>query len=128
MTQGQASMVNTQPLNPEQATPRIFYFSVWDKERVFHVDVQDEMIIGWASDDADVAIDLTPYHARLMGVSRQHASITTTAKGVFLQDLESTSGTLLNGIHLETDRQYALHDGDEIRIGSLYLTIHFTDA
>ncbi|MEO1646507.1 MAG: FHA domain-containing protein [Chloroflexota bacterium] len=118
----------TQPRDPQQTTPTIFYFSVWDKERVFHVDVQDEMIIGWAADDTDIAIDLTPYHARLMGVSRQHASITTNDKGVFIKDLESTSGTLLNGMHLETDRHYALHDGDEIRIGSLYLTIHFTEA
>jgi len=46
-------------------------------------------------------------------VSREHARIISTPEGYFIEDLNSTNGTSLNG---ETIRRARLHDGDVIRI------------
>lgn len=118
--------MTSQSLDPQESHPSTLYFSVWDRERVFEVPTQDEMVIGWATDSNQIAIDLTPYHGRLLGVSRQHARILSGTEGIFIEDLNSTKGTLLNGTQLESDRSYTLQDGDEIRVGDLYLTVHFT--
>ena len=57
--------------------------------------------------DSDLSID-NPY------VSRHHAEITTD-RGVYqLRDLDSTSGTYVNGQQTKTRR---LEEGDRIRLG-----------
>ena len=47
-------------------------------------------------------------------VSRQHAAVTLSAEGVFVEDLQSRNGTLVNGLMLAARRQ--LEDGDEIGV------------
>lgn len=47
-------------------------------------------------------------------VSRQHARVSFTKEGVFLEDLGSKNGTYLNGQRLEALQK--LHEGDEIQI------------
>jgi diguanylate cyclase (GGDEF)-like protein len=49
------------------------------------------------------------------GVSRRHARIVQAGRDVFVEDVESANGTLVNGALLKRN---ALHDGDIIRLGS----------
>lgn len=68
--------------------------------------------------------DLTPYHAGPFGVSRQHAKINTTQTGYTIEDLQSTNGTWLNRSALMPQKPYPLSNGDEIRLGKLWLIFH----
>lgn len=71
------------------------------------------------------SVDLTPYNAGLLGVSRQHAVITRPEKTYLLQDLGSTNGTWLNEVKLTPNKTYTLQSGDLIRVGQLALYVYF---
>lgn len=49
-----------------------------------------------------------------LAVSGEHAAITNILNDSFLQDLDSTNGTLVNG---QPIKKHVLQDGDEIQIG-----------
>lgn len=55
------------------------------------------------------------------GVSRRHARLTVAADLATLEDLGSKNGTFVNGIRLGAP--IALRDGDELRIGSVPMTL-----
>ena len=50
-------------------------------------------------------------------VSRQHARILRHGTTFVIEDLQSSSGVIVQGTRLVPHIPYALHDGDEIRIG-----------
>lgn len=56
-------------------------------------------------------------------VSSKHAVITHAGGGYILKDVGSTNGTFVNGERLEVQAPYTLQPGDEIRMGSLTLTV-----
>ena len=58
-------------------------------------------------------------------ISRAHALLGRDGDRVFVQDLGSTNGTLVNGS--KADRQF-LGDGDELMMGRLVLRVHIKDA
>ncbi len=70
-------------------------------------------------------VDLTPYAAYRMGVSRQHAKLRAEEGHLYLVDLESSNGTLLNGQRLVAHQPYVLHDGDEVCLGRMVMRIYF---
>jgi len=53
-------------------------------------------------------------------ISRAHAMIGFKGSKLFVQDLDSTNGTLVNG---SREHQAELGDGDEVRMGRLVLRI-----
>lgn len=71
------------------------------------------------------SIDLTPYNANLLGVSRQHAVIIRPEKEYMLQDLGSTNGTWLNETKLTPQQIYPIRNGDLIRVGQLAFYVYF---
>lgn len=71
-------------------------------------------------------IDFVACNAISNGISRSHAAIVPQTNGEFtLIDLGSRNGTMLNGVQLEPHESYTIHDGDEIYIGRLKMTIYF---
>ena len=62
-------------------------------------------------------LDLTPYGAVENGVSRLHATITYEDETLYIEDLNSTNGTRINGFQLTPNRRYRLRDGDELEFG-----------
>jgi hypothetical protein len=62
-------------------------------------------------------VDLSAFDAEEKGVSRRHARILKTSEGLFIEDLNSTNFTFLNGLRLEPELRYPLNEGDEIRLG-----------
>ena len=69
-------------------------------------------------------VDLSPYGAADLGVSRQHAQISFSG-AYTIADVGSTNGTWLNRARLIAHRPYPLHAGDEVRLGSLRLVVYF---
>jgi len=68
-------------------------------------------------------VDLTDFSGRDSGVSRQHARIFSQGGVLYLEDRNSTNHSYLNGQQLLPWRPYAIHDGDEIRLGRLKLKL-----
>jgi pSer/pThr/pTyr-binding forkhead associated (FHA) protein len=52
-------------------------------------------------------------------VSRWHAILFYDAAGLLLADLESTNGTLVNGVFVQPDEPVRLADGDVIQFGQV---------
>ncbi|MEM6282480.1 MAG: FHA domain-containing protein, partial [Chloroflexota bacterium] len=71
--------------------------------------------------------DLTPYGAGASGVSRIHARLSRTGKGITIEDLGSTNGTLLNGYRLQAFTRVPLQDGDALELGHLQFRLRFLD-
>jgi len=57
-------------------------------------------------------------------MSREHAVIGFDGEGCFVEDLQSTNGTKVNGERCEKTR---LQDGDEIQLGRLQLQVQLRD-
>lgn len=91
--------------------------------------VKDTILVGRADPIKSLFpdLDLTPYGGQEGGVSRQHARITYDAERqtLFIEDLKSTNGTRLNGFWLEAEQRYRLHDGDELELGRVKITLRF---
>ncbi len=85
---------------------------------------QGRIILGRniTSDDG-FTVDLKPYRAHLLGVSRQHAALTITDDECLLEDLNSMNGTWLNETKLNPNEPVRVQDGDLIRLGLLLMFI-----
>jgi len=70
-------------------------------------------------------VDLSPYDAETMGVSRLHFSIEPDVDRLVLRDLNSGNGTQLNGNRLKSEEGYRLSSGDQIMAGLLHLDVTF---
>jgi pSer/pThr/pTyr-binding forkhead associated (FHA) protein len=71
-------------------------------------------------------IDLTTDGAMQKGVSRRHAKLTRKGTEIFIEDLGSVNGTLLNGKRLTPYLPHVLNDQDEIRVGQLLIGVHIS--
>jgi len=60
-------------------------------------------------------------------ISRYHLSITRRGDEVFITDLESSSGTFVDGMRLQQNTPHRLLGGEEILIGELLLIYHDVD-
>jgi pSer/pThr/pTyr-binding forkhead associated (FHA) protein len=78
-----------------------------------------EAIIGRGDPSSETfpQIDLTDHGGKQGGVSRLHARLTVQSGRVFIEDLNSTNGTRLNGKRLRPNQPQAIEHGDEITLG-----------
>lgn len=84
----------------------------------------EEAILGRrASGTGGLIIDLVPFGAIQMGVSRRHAVIHREEAGYYITDLNSTNGTRINGRRLSPNMPFRLSSGDVIRLGRLNLLV-----
>lgn len=124
----------TEPRADDLAVPAA---SVYDYERDIFGDDTDEEL---AADIDTITVGETGHDVALRGdrmvlgrlqdcdvcladanVSRRHAELLLIGGDWYLQDLESTNGTMLNG---EPVTRARLHDGDVVEIGVTRLTYH----
>lgn len=85
----------------------------------------DEIVFGRAHKDDMPDIDLTPYGAMELGVSRRHVKLRRETATVMVQDLGSRNGTFLNGNRLVPYQPRVLRNEDELCLGSLVLRVSF---
>jgi len=85
---------------------------------------EDEVTLGRrASGTGGLVIDLVPFGAIQLGVSRRHAIIRKEEEGYEIIDLGSTNGTWLNGKRLTPNQPQRLSSGDIVRLGRLNLLV-----
>jgi len=87
-----------------------------------------ECILGRVSEDDVATVDLSPFNAIEMGVSRRHAKLTRQSATIMVQDLDSVNGTYLNGENLLPFQARGLRNEDEIQLGHMQLRISFLRA
>lgn len=86
-----------------------------------------ELILGRSVPNAKPLpdIDLAPFQAAEMGVSRQHARLRYQDNTITITDLGSANNTYVNGQRLHPHEVRVVRDGDEIRLGRLILQVAF---
>ena len=72
-------------------------------------------------------INLTRFHAGLLGVSRRHAAIQINDNDHTLTDLNSSNGTWVNEERLVPGKPHPLRSGDTVRLGHLVVHIYFEE-
>lgn len=72
-------------------------------------------------------VDLTPYGAAELGVSRRHARLEVQDQTLRIIDLGSANGTYANGMRLIPNKPRILRDGDEVRLGRMRMYVFFVD-
>jgi len=88
------------------------------------LDVGADIVFGRGSEGPNSPdIDLSELDALKLGVSRRHALLRPTPNKLFLIDLDSTNGTMLNAVPVGRGMAQALRSGDAISLGGLNFTI-----
>jgi hypothetical protein len=95
------------------------------KERPLAIELQGDVVIGWASpDDPNVPdINLAEVYGNINGVSARHIMLRPAPSKLFLLDLHSDTGTFINTIRLGTGWAYAVQDNDLIGLGSFWIKL-----
>lgn len=70
-------------------------------------------------------VDLTPFSALELGISRVHAMIRKSKDGYQIMDLESSNGTWLENQRLIPRQLYPIESGDRIRVGRLNILVFY---
>lgn len=83
--------------------------------------VEDRVSIGRnvAGESSRVQVDLSPYDAEQLGVSRHHIQLVTEADRLMVIDQNSGNGTFLNGNRLKAGESYRLAHGDTLLLGRM---------
>lgn len=69
-------------------------------------------------------VNLDPYEALNLGVSRQHCKLSIQESQVMIEDLNSVNKTYLRGLPLVPGQKYPIQDGDEVLLGRLKLVFN----
>lgn len=69
------------------------------------------------------SIDLAPFRAEELGVSRGHLSMSLEGNTVVVIDNHSLNGTHLNGKFLDPGNPYQLRHGDELMLGMMTIQV-----
>lgn len=116
--------ITTSPRQNQAPWRIILRFGAPSPRTVVGLDVYADIVLGRGSEGANAPdIDLTELDALKMGVSRRHALVRPTPNKLFLIDLDSTNGTLLNAVPVGRGMAQALRSGDAISLGGLSFTI-----
>ncbi|HET7009619.1 MAG TPA: FHA domain-containing protein [Anaerolineales bacterium] len=113
------------PEGPELETGAIVGLRVLTTGDILPLIGRDNFTLGRASEGQAVIpdIDLGGYNAFDSGVSRMHAEVLLEEDGVYVVDLESANGTLVNGKKLEPQHVAPVRHGDVIQLGRLRLQL-----
>jgi pSer/pThr/pTyr-binding forkhead associated (FHA) protein len=95
-------------------------------ERKILLSVDREILVGRldATQGIFPELDLTADGALEHGISRRHARIYSREGKCYIEDLNSSNHTLLNGERLIAHLPYAFRDGDTLSFGSLEMKVH----
>jgi hypothetical protein len=92
---------------------------------VIKMNEHNEYILGRATQQQPLVpdIDLTPYNAYDEGISRLHLSIKIEFPELFVQDLGSVNGTLINDKRMTPHVDYPINHGDILTLGKLKIQL-----
>ena len=108
---------------PVNAAPAVARFVVVSTRAELPLPNRDDMVVGREDPQSNSYpdVDLNPHGALEQGVSRRQARITRRGAQYYVEDLNSTNGTLVNQRRIAARQPTALHDNDQIMFGRLGL-------
>jgi hypothetical protein len=96
-----------------------------EKRMVLGLDLYGDVVLGRGqSRPGHILVNLDPYDAQDLGVSREHALIRPTRSHLYIIDQGSTNGTVVNGASAGRGKATSLQNEDLIRLGNLVLMIY----
>lgn len=100
-------------------------FEIIGYSKSITVELADELIIGRKDTlrPAVVQVDLDGYEGLERGVSRQHAVLREQDGQLYLVDLNTANGTVLNDVRLIPNKPYPIKEGDKLVLGALRLNM-----
>jgi hypothetical protein len=111
----------------DRGMPRPWRISLWiaHKEEAEIIELVGAMILGRKTRGGSVFpdLDLGPYNAEEMGVSRQHLMLKQDEDRIMVMDMESANGTKLNDEWLTPNQLYPLRHGDELTLGTMTIKV-----
>jgi pSer/pThr/pTyr-binding forkhead associated (FHA) protein len=114
------SRKNTRP------KPKNFYsLHLVEQNKVFNLENEKEIIVGRGAEGQQILpdINLTPYNAYELGVSRLHVSLKIIDRQLFVSDLDSSNGTFINGFQIHPHKAELLKHRDILKLGKLKIQI-----
>jgi len=88
--------------------------------------LESEFVIGRLTEATEEkVVDLTPYDAYALGVSRRHLSVRRAGHDYTVTDLNSANGTWVNEERLEPQLPVTVKSGSQIRLGNMRIFISF---
>lgn len=120
----EAPSVEAPPVPPPVAVPAAVLVIVESGTELFLDFSKGEVLIGRADPVSRVFpdVDLTPHGGYEVGVSRKHCRIFKQGDQFFVEDLQSTNGTRLNGQFIPPNQPSPLKDGDVLELGAFKVT------
>ncbi len=96
-----------------------------DSGQIIPLENRAEFTLGRSAEGQPILpdIDLAPFRAYEMGVSRLHASIRMEGQQVVAMDLGSVNGSRLNGQKIPSHKPCVINHGDILTLGKLKLQI-----
>ncbi len=99
-----------------------------DKRMYMGLDLYGDVILGRGkSQPGRIILDLEPYGAHAMGVSREHVMLRPTRTRLFAIDRGSTNSTSVNGVHSGPGVATRLNDEDLMTLGNMIIMLHVID-
>jgi pSer/pThr/pTyr-binding forkhead associated (FHA) protein len=114
--------------NAPPATPRLILNIEGGDRKTIAYPLRETIVIGRGGEGQQPHIDLDMVGAKDLGVSRHHAQFTVKDETLYIEDLESTNGTRINGYELQPHKPYRITQSDEIELGDLRLTVRMLRA
>jgi hypothetical protein len=96
-----------------------------DSGQIVHLSQSKEFTLGRMIEGQPILpdIDLSPYDAFTLGVSRLHAALRRVQNDIVISDLGSSNGTRVNGQRIVPHVDYPLNHGDVITLGKLRIQV-----
>jgi pSer/pThr/pTyr-binding forkhead associated (FHA) protein len=98
---------------------------VIDSGHIIPLSGREEYTLGRVSGEQPILpeVDLSPFQGYEAGVSRLHASIRVDQEAIWITDLGSVNGTLVNGVEIGAQVAFPLDNGDILTLGNLKLQL-----
>lgn len=103
---------DTRPRGEPGPDAKIF---ITDKNATVQIPEQDSIVIGRTHRNIIADLDLGPYGAAQVGISRRHALLTRNGDQWLIDDLGSLNGTFVNEVPVKSGHPVPLKNGDLIR-------------
>lgn len=96
-----------------------------DSGQILHLAERSEFTLGRTIEGQPILpdIDLSPFDAFTLGVSRLHAALRIINREVVVTDLGSSNGTRVNGQKVVPHVDYPINHGDIISLGKLKIQV-----
>ncbi len=108
-----------------QRVPPVIRLKLTSPEKSLEISLEKTVYLGRLDPTANIypEIDFTEANGLEQGVSRQHARLLFKEGQVYVEDLGSVNGTILNGHRLLAYLPEPLNDGDTLVLGRLRIDV-----